>query len=167
MKRENLVTRERFLKADLAVSRDAAGYINRACVDDRSILAYLFANHHLDWKHIDSAGTYSMWQYAFNKPFYAEPRKLYLIEIVGGSSSGNDCEAAYRKLLRKLDQYHQQAIEHAITKDVGEWNREGVYAARGKYLSAFNMLCRFIEEIVGEINPPINTACAKAQAGLN
>lgn len=154
MKRENLVTRERFLKADLAVSRDAAGYINRACVDDRTILAYLFAKRILDWSHIAAASTYSMWQYAFAKPFFAEPRKLYLIEIVGSSSSGSDCETAYRKLLRKLDQYHQQAIEDAITKDVSEWNREGVYAARGKYQSAFNMLSRFIEEIESEINIP-------------
>jgi|GEM_PF-6626084 len=161
-KRENLISNWRLRKGDLDVSRDAAGYINQANVTDRTILAYLIEIRALDYGHLSAAATYALWQHAFRKPFFAEPRKIYLIELLGQSENGSFDESAYRMLLRRLDRYHQDAIERAISDDVTPSNRDGVYAARFKYLSAFDFLLRLIPQIEDELHA-IHDAANKAK----
>jgi hypothetical protein len=154
-KRMNLITRERLLKADLHITRDAAGYINRAEVDDSTILTYLVGACRtfqidkpvLDYGHLSAAATYSLWQYAFIKPFFAEPRKIYLIELLGDYQHGSDSEAAYRMLLRRIDRRHQSVIERAITASVTQHNLAMVHEARYRFVPAFDELLRLIPQI--------------------
>jgi hypothetical protein len=81
---EKLANRHRLLKGDLEISRDPVGYINLANVRDDTALGHLICRKNLDHDHLNAAATYRLWQHAFTKPLYAEPRKIDLIEIAGG-----------------------------------------------------------------------------------
>jgi len=150
-KRQNLITRQRLEKGDMEITRDQAGYINRASVRDDSILGYLISKHHLDYDHLAAAATYTLWQNAFSKPFYAEPRKVYLIEIAGGQSSGSNDEASYRILLTKLHRLDQRYVDMAIMQDVrlgsDGIDRQVNYAANSLRTS-FDCLIRAIRQTV-------------------
>lgn len=157
--RTNLVTHHRFLKGDLDVGRDGAGYINQAQVIDRSVLNYLVTHEFLEDEHLQAAATYTLWQLAFQRPFYAEPRKVYLIELVGSVTNGSNDETAYRKLISppdpdhppRLSLNHQNYIDHAISADINQHNQSPVYQSRFFYRSAFDQLINLISTIQTEL----------------
>lgn len=150
-KRINLVTRERLLKGDLEVARDGAGYINKANHQDDSILSHLFTERVLEWQHVAAAASYTLWQYAAYKPFYAEPRRLYLIEILGDPSAGSHSEAAYRKLLRYLHRLDQHNIDTAINQGVDATNRQNIWASRMQFRIAFDSLVTVVNRVADEL----------------
>lgn len=151
-KRQNLVTVERFLKGDLDVTRDAAGYINRASVVDKSALASLLASGILNYHHYAAACIYAVWQYAFQKPFYAEPRKIYLIDVGEFVAGLTDPVSSYRLLLRKIGRETQNIVEAAIIKDISP------ALDVQRVVKAFDLLIRLIEEIDGDMQ---KNACTK------
>lgn len=145
--RGHIITFERANKGDLDITIDAAGYMARASQKDNSILNTLHDKRILDIKHIEAAATYSMWQHAFQKPFYAEPRKAYMIEIAGGRGNGDGDEAKYRKLLRRLTRLDQHMIETAILLD---W-AENIRPLHRQYQIAFDVLCTSIQKVLDDM----------------
>lgn len=153
-KRENLVNPHRLLKGDLNIARDAAGYINRAEVSDNSVLGYLVRRGAFGHDHIRAAATYALWQYAFTRPFFAEPRKLYLMETLGAPVNGGRDEACYRKLLRRVTRNEQQLVEMAISDDAranSEGRDNGIDGMVAHLSRAFDILMKHIDEIEGEM----------------
>ncbi|WP_152051811.1 hypothetical protein [Tautonia marina] len=162
--RGHIITWERAAKGDLHITQDAAGFMSRASVIDNSIISRLHEKRILGWKHIEAAATYSLWQHAFKRPFYAEPRKLYMIEIAGGQSNGKKDEGSYRKLLRRLTRLDQYIVDTAITGDYVEpvTEQEVIRQAHTnkQVVHAFDLLCEAIRQVKEEIERDEDNACA-------
>lgn len=141
--RGHIITPERAAKGDLHITMDAAGFMAKASAADASILGKLHERRVVGWKHIEAAATYVLWQYAFQKPFYAEPRKAYMLEIAGGMAHGDNAEGNYRKLLRKLPRDDQEYIEAALTRD---WS-DGAEALTAQFVRAFDALHAAVRQV--------------------
>lgn len=142
--RGHIITWERAAKGDLEISHDAAGFMSKASRPDRSILHKLHQSRILTCKHIEAASTYAGWQYAFQRPFYAEPRRVYLLELMGDGLGDVSHEGNYRKLLRLLSRLDQHFIEMALDRD---WD-DSYFPLNRQFVVAFDFLVKAVENVL-------------------
>lgn len=112
---------------------------------DASIAEYLFRVGVFDAGEQKAGHTFLDWQQSFH---VSMGEKISMpAEYSGGQAGTGDKASKFMTLVAKLDRHWRATVERAL--DLRPVHREmqaAVYADRGKYIKAFRMLAKVIEE---------------------